>query len=154
MTTNLRIVNVQVVSSTEIQVTFTESLTPHLVTSNVSIIANTPNVPNSQVLAISVTSAILTITCQPLIPFAAYFVQFVSTTQNPFESLNGDAKILQDGVSNQYLITGPISPDNPVKDYFVKFFNGNIYGVDDDTTVVAQYINAMSTNLARCLYDI
>jgi hypothetical protein len=154
MTTNLRIVNVQVVSSTEIQVTFTENLTPHLVTSNVSIIANTPNVLNSQVLGISVTSATLTVTCQPLIPFAAYFIQFVSTTQNLFESLNGDAKILQDGISNQYLITGPISPDNPVKDYFVKFFTGNIYNVDVDNSVVAQYINAMSTNLARCLYDI
>lgn len=154
MTTNLRIVNVQVVSSTEIQVTFTESLTPHLVTSNVSIISSTTNVPNSQVLAISVTSATLTVTCQPLIPFAAYFIQFISTTTNPFESLNGDAKILQDGVSNQYLITGPISPDNPVKDYFVKFFNGNIYSTDVDTSVVSQYINAMSTNLARCLYDI
>jgi hypothetical protein len=154
MTTNLRIVNVQVVSSTEIQVTFTENLTPHLVTSNVSIISSTTNVPNSQVLAISVTSATLTVICQPLIPFAAYFIQFISTPTNLFESLNGDAKILQDGVSNQYLITGPISPDNPVKDYFVKFFNGNIYSTDVDTSVVSQYINAMSTNLARCLYDI
>ena len=126
MTTNLRIVNVQVLNSTEIQITFTENLTPHLVTSNVSIIANTPNVPDSQVQSVSVVGAILTVSCLPMIPFAAYFIKFVSTPTNPFESLNGDAKILQDGVSNQFLITGPIDPDNPVKDYFVKFFKRHI----------------------------
>ena len=151
---NLRIVNVQVVSSTEIQVTFTENLTPNLVTANVAVLGNTPNVPNSEVLAISVNAATLTITCQPMVPFAAYFLQFVSTPQTPFISVNGDAAILQDGIANQYLITAPIDPDNPVKDYFVKFFTGNIYSTDVADSIVSTYIDSLATNLARCLYNI
>jgi hypothetical protein len=154
MTKNLRIVNVQVTSSSSIQATFTETLTPNLVTSNVSILANTPSVPDSQVLSVSVVGSVLTVTCIPLIPLAAYFIQFQSTPQNPFQSVNGDAVILQDGVSNKYLITGSMDPDNPVKDYLVKFFNGNIYATDDETSVISQYINSLATNLARALYDI
>ena len=154
MTQNLRIVNVQVISSTEIQTTFTENLTPNLTVSNVLIIANTPAVPNAQVLSLSVNGATLTVNCTPLIPFAAYFIQFISTPQNIFQSLNGDARILEDGVSNQFLFTAPANPDNPVQDYFLKFFNGNIYATDNGTSIVSQYINALSTNLARALYDI
>ena len=154
MTQNLRIVNVQIFSSVEVQVTFTESLTPNLVTANVSIISATTNVPNAQVISLSVNGAILTINSLPMVPFAAYYLQFNSTPTNPFESLNGDAKILQDGVSNRYLITGPIDADNPIKDYFTKFFNGNIYSSDVSTSVISQFIDGMSTNLARALYDI
>jgi hypothetical protein len=154
MTANLRIVNVSVSSSTEVQVTFTENLTPHIVTSNVSIISATPNVKDSQVQSVTVNGATLTISCLPLIPFAAYYLQFVSTSTNIFESLNGDAKILQDGVANKYLITGPIDPDNPVKDYLVKYFSENIYATDDETSVISQYINALAINFARALYDI
>ena len=151
---NLRVINTQIVSSSQIQITFTESLTPNLTTANISIISDTANVGNSQVLSLGIVAATLTITCQPLVPFAAYFVQFVSTLQSPFESLNGDAKILQDGVSNQVLITGPIDPDNPVKDYLVKFLNGNIYSSDVETSIISQYINSLATNLVRALYDI
>lgn len=154
MTSNLRIVNVALISSVEIQTTFTESLTPNLTTDNVSIISASANVPNAQVISVSITAATLTIGCLAMVPFAAYYIQFISTPTNPFESLNGDARILQDGVSNQFLIIGPIDPDNPVKDYFVKFFNGNIYNTGDSTSIISQFINAMSTNLARCLYDI
>lgn len=154
MTANLRIVNVQIISSSEIQVTFTENLTPNLVPVNVSIISATTNVADSQVQSVTISAATLLINCIPLVPFAAYYLQFQSTPTNPFQSLNGDARILNDGVSNRYLITGPIDPDNPVKDYFTKFLSGNIYSSDDDTTVISQYINAISTNLARCLYDI
>jgi hypothetical protein len=154
MTQNLRIVNVQIFSSVEVQVTFTESLTPNLVPANVSIISATTNVPNAQVMSLSVNSATLTINSLPMVPFAAYYLQFNSTPTNPFESLNGDAVMLQDGVSNRYLITGPIDPDNPVKDYFTKFFNGNIYSSDVSTSVISQFIDGMSTNLARALYDI
>ena len=154
MTTNLRIVNVRVTSSTEIQTVFTESLTSNLTTNNILLISATNSVPNSQILSVNIVAATLTIECQPLTPFAAYYIQFVSIPQFPFESLNGDAKILQDGISNQYLITGPIDPDNPVKDYLVSFFNGNIYATDDETSIISQYINALSVNLARALYDI
>src|ERR1700722_17497969 len=120
---NLRIVSVTVNGSNQITTNFTEALTPNLTTANVTITSATTGVGNSEVLSVAVTSSYLTVTCQPLIPFAAYYITFISTSQLPFESLNGDATIPQGGVANTYLITGPISPDNPVKDYLVQFFN-------------------------------
>ena len=154
MTATLRIVNVSVQSSTSIDVQFTEDLTSDLVPANVSILSQTENVPDSEVVSLRITGSVLTITCQPLTPYAAYFLQFQSTPTNPFTSINGDAAISEDGVSNKVIITGPISPDNPVYDYLQSFYNGNIYNATDPTTVVNKYIQSISTNFAKALYDI
>ncbi len=154
MTTTLRIVNVAINSSTSIDVTFTETLTRSLVPANASILSQTDNVPDSQVQQVTVNGSVLSITCQPLTPYAAYILQFQSTSTNPFTSVNGDAKISEDGVSNRILITGPIGPDNPVNDYLQSFYHNNIYRTDDATTVINKYIQAISVNFARALYDI
>src|SRR5574337_1464185 len=154
MTTVLRIVNLEINSSTSIDVTFTETLTAHLVPGNISIISQTDNIPDSEVLQVSVAGSVLSITCQPLTPYAAYYIQFQSTVNNPFTSLNGDAKISEDGVSNKILITGPLPPDNPVYDYLQSFYQNNIYNASDTTTVVNKYLQAISINFARVLYDI
>src|SRR5579885_872649 len=154
MTQTLRIVNVQITGSSSIDVTFTENLTPNLITANVSILSETPNVPDAQVLQVAVSGAILSITCTPLSEFAAYFLQFQSTPQNPFTSVNGDAKVSEDGVSNKYLIQGPLDADNPVKQFLLSFFNGNIYNTDSDQTLVSRYIQSLATTMTRALYDI
>lgn len=154
MTAILRIVNVVINSSTSIDVTFTETLTPNLVPANASILSQTDNIPNSEVLKVSVSGSVLSITCQPLTPYAAYFLQFQSTLSNPFISVNGDAKISEDGVSNRYLITGPLQSDNPVQDYLLSFYQGNIYNATDTTTVINKYLQSISINFARALYDI
>lgn len=153
-TATLRIINAQVTSSSSVDVTFNYTLTSNLVPANVSIISDTPNVPDSAILQLSVSGSVLSITCQPLTEFASYFLQFQNTTLNPFTSLHGEAKISQDGVSNKILINGPIDPDNPVRNYLGSFYKDNIYNISDDSTVVGNYINALSTNLARALYDI
>lgn len=149
----LRIVNVNIASNTNIVVTFTESLTTLLVPANVSILSETSNVPDSEVLEVSVLNGNLDITCQPLTQFSDYFLQFQSTDNNPFISINGDAIISEDGTSNRFLITAPIDLDNPVKSYLGSFFKDNIYDLSD-TTVIGTYINSLATNLSRALYDI
>jgi hypothetical protein len=154
MTAILRIVNVQVIDSSTIEVTFTESLTRNLVPANVSILSRTANVADSQPQIVTPSGPNLTIICQPLIPFASYSLQFQNTPENPFTSVNGDAKISQDGVSNVFLISGPISPDNPVQQYLTSFYHNNIYDITDTTTVVSQYIQSIAVNFARALYDI
>jgi hypothetical protein len=150
----LRILNVKVVDSTNISITFTENLTPHLTTSNISILSETPNVPSSEVQTIRISGATLSLTCQPLTPLAAYFITLQSVTNHPFESINGDAIVSTDGVSNRYLITAPLSANNPVKNYLDSFLQGNIYNNDDDNTVIAKYIQSLSVNISRALYDI
>jgi hypothetical protein len=152
MAQNLRILNVVINSSTEIAVTFTSNLTPELVPANVSILSQTPNAPDSEVLQVSVVGATLTITCQPLTTLAAYFLQFQSTAANPFISINADAQIGNDGISNKTLITGPMSSDNPVANYLSAYFQNNIY--DLASPVLASYIQSLSINMSRALYDI
>jgi hypothetical protein len=121
--------------------------------SNISIDPETPNVPTSEVLEISVVADTLTITCQPLTEFAAYFITFKSTLSNPFVSLNADAKVFEDGVSNKYLIIGPMDSDNPVKNFLTNFVRDNIY-TDDESAVVNKYIKALSVVLSKSLYDV
>src|SRR6185436_10307580 len=151
---NLRIINVQVNNSSNIDVIFTDNLTSNLTTSNVVIITDTPDVPSSEVLEIKVIGNTLSIICQPLTPLAAYFVKFESTTLHPFISLNVEAKISEDGVSNKYLILGPLAPDNAVKNYFLSYFKDNVYDINDDNALVTKYINSLSIALSRALYDI
>jgi hypothetical protein len=151
---NLRIVNVDVTSSTTIDVTFTSSLTSNLVTSNVSIIPDGQFIPESKVLRIGVNGAILSITCQPLTPLAAYYVEFKSLPLHKFTSLHNDAIISEDGISNRSLITAPLSSDNPVNNYLKSYLHDNIYNVDDPNTLVSKYISSLAVNLSRALYDI
>lgn len=154
MTQNLRIVSVQVIDSSNIEIKFTDNLVTNLVTSNVSIIADTPNIPDSVVQGIKITGAIMSVVCQPLSQFATYFIQFKSTAQHPFISVNGTAKLSEDGVSNKYLITGPLEPDNPIKDFLNSYFKDNIYDAENDQTVVNKYLNSVAASLARALYDV
>lgn len=151
---NLRIVNVQVNDSTTIEVTFTHNLTTNLTVSNVQILAETPNVPDSEILEIKVIGKILEITCQPLTPFAAYTVVFLSTSSNPFISRNGDAKVFEDGVSNRYLILGPLEDDNPVKNYLDSFLKDNIYDNENDNSIIGKYLQSLSVALSKSLYDV
>jgi len=154
MTTALRITNVAIVSSTQIDVSFTETLTSNLVPSNVSILSQTNNIPDSEVQQLSVTGNVLSITCQPLTPYADYFLQFQSVGGHPFQSTNGDAKISEDGVSNKMIIIGPLPPDNPVNDFLQSFYQNNIYKTEDTTTVINKYIQSIAINFAKALYDI
>jgi len=154
MIATLRVVNNVINSSTSIDVSFTESLTGNLVPANVSILSQTSNVPDSEILQVSVTGNTLSITCQPLTPYADYFLRFQSTQLHPFESLNGDAKISEDGVSNKLIIIGPLPSDNPVNDYLQSFYQNNIYNTSDPTTVVNKYIQSIAINFSRALYDI
>lgn len=151
---NLRITNVKVIDSSNIDVTFTDVLTSNLTISNVSIIADTVNVPNSQVLSIDIVGNTLSINCNTLSQLANYFLNFKSTPSHPFISLNGESKVSEDGITNVYLITAPLAPDNIIRNSFNSFYKDNIYGIDNDQTLVSKYINGLSLGLSKCLYDI
>lgn len=153
---NLRIVEVNIIDSTTISVSFTATLNPNIDTDNASIISQTANVPSSTVLKLEVLGASLTITCQPLTPEAAYFISFKSTPEAIFKSLNGDAVLLEDGQANQQLIIGPAAPDNIVQEFLINYINprDNIYNVSDTTTLVNKFVQALTSICSRALYDI
>ena len=154
MTSILRIVNVVIEDSTDISVTFTEPLTSNLIPANVSILSQADNVPNAGVVQLTVNGSTLSIVCRPMTPYAAYYLQFQSVEGFTFQSVNGDAVISQDGVSNRYLITGPLASDNPVMNYLQSFYQNNIYRASDTTTVINSYLQSIAVNFSRALYDI
>ncbi len=151
---NLRILNVDVTSSTSIEVKFSSTLTTNLITSNVTITSDDKHIPNSEVLQIKVLNDTLTISCQPLTPLAAYYIEFKSLPLHKFSSLHGDAIISEDGISNKYLINGPMSSDNPVQNYLKAYLHDNIYNLDDSNSIISKYVTALSTILSKALYDI
>ena len=154
MTTILRILSTTINSSSSIDVAFTDALTTNLVPANVSIISQTSNVPNANVLKVSVNKNILSIVCQPLTPYADYYLQFQSVVNSPFISINGQSKISEDGISNKVVITGPIQSDNPVMDFLQSFYRNNIYRADDNTTIINSYLQSVAIDFAKALYDI
>lgn len=151
---NLRISNVKTISSTTIVATFSDSLTKNLVTSNVEIKSETPNVPDPKVISINVSKNTLNIECQPLTDLAGYFVYFKSVTGHPFTSVNGSAKIIEDDVANKYFIIGPVDPDNPVQLYLNNFLKDGVYNLENTNSLISNYIRSLSENLSRALYDI
>ncbi|CAB4196507.1 hypothetical protein UFOVP1290_27 [uncultured Caudovirales phage] len=150
---NLRIISVNVIDSSHINIKFTATLTNNLVTSNMSIISDTNNVPDSEVLGLVVNSDTISVVCQPLTQLASYIIKFQSIDSHQFISLNGDAKLFEDGVSNQYIIVGPMEPNNIILDYFKSYFKDNIY-TDDDQAIISKYIKSLSIIISRALNDI
>ena len=151
---NLRVSDVKVLSSSSISVSFSEILTENLSTSNVSIFSETINVPDPQVLGISIKNNEIIVDCTPLTNLATYYFIFKSTTKYPFISLNNDSKLLEDGIGNKYIFTGPLEDENIIKNFLLSFFKENIYNLYDDTTNISKYINSISMNLSKALYDI
>lgn len=152
--TNLRIISVDVVDSTTILAKFTEKLDPSIGVSNVTIQSELVGVPSPLVIDTSVTQDELTLTIQPLTPQVAYTITFKSAVGQPFRSLNGEALLFNDGITNKYLIIGPIESDNPVQQFLENYLKDNIYNVTDKSTVVSKIVQSLSTIISKALYDI
>ena len=150
---NLRIITVSVVTSTTITAKFSENLNENIDTSNITITSQTPGVSDPSVLIVAILGDTLNITTQPLVPQAAYYIIFQSTSQVPFNSLNGDAFILNDGITNRQLILGPLDAGNPVLIYLNNFLRNNVYNLDTPSTI-SSYIQGLSTVLSQSLYAI
>lgn len=150
---NLHIASITVVDSTDITAVFNEALNPLIDVSNITITAQTPGVPNAAVLIVNIAGATLYIQMQPLTPQAAYFITFQSTSLVKFTSLNGDASIPNDGVSNRQLIMGPPDPADPVIQYLTAFLQNNVYDTSAPS-VVSSYIEGIASVFSTALHSI
>jgi hypothetical protein len=150
---NLRIISITVVNSSNITAKFSENLNEDINTTNITISAQTPGVSSPSVLIVTVSDNLLYITTQPLVPQAAYFITFQSTNQVPFNSLNGDAFILNDGITNRQLILGPLDSSNPVQIYLNNFLRNNVYNLDSPS-IISSYIQGLSSVFSQSLYAI
>jgi hypothetical protein len=152
---SLRLVQVTATDSATLTAIFTENLSRNIGPSNIVITSNLNGIANSQALTVQVTGNTLTITVLPLIPMVSYFVLFQSTAAVPFISLNGNDTLVQDGVTNQAFILGPVESDNVVQDFMTKFLKDNIYDkIYDPSSVIYSIIQAYSTVMSQALHDI
>ncbi len=149
----LHISDVNVTSSTTLEVSFTSPLSSQLTPDNVILTSSFDQIPNPIVLSISIQQNILLVTCQPLTPIASYTVTAISTDSSIFESVNGE-RVNEDGINNVFAFVTPLQVDNIMKSSLLSYFKGNVYDVENSTTLVSKYVDALSVQLSKALYDI
>lgn len=151
---NLRILEVNVLDSSNIEIKFTHELIDSLVVYNFAVLSDTYNIPDSSVIGLTINKNIATLNILPITQMASYKLVLKSTDIHPFISKEGIAQIIEDGISNVYSFIGPNDEDNPILNGLKNFFNGNVYDLENKDTLVAKYIDSLSTNISRALYDI
>jgi hypothetical protein len=150
---NLRFISFTVVDSTHITAKFNYAISPLIGIANINVTSETNGVLSPDVLEVSIFGNTIEITLQPLVSQATYTITFASTTTVQFKSLNGDAIILNDGITNKKVFVGPIETSNPIKDSFLNFFKNNVYDLEQPS-VLSTYIDGLSLALSRALHTI
>jgi len=144
---NLRLLRFSVVDSITIKLVFTESLDSRVGVSNFSIISSTLNVPDGTVIASSIDNEEITLKVLPLTPFAVYKLKLFSTSTTLFRSVNGSV-LLEDGATNEPLISGPSNPSNDILNKTLRSFKNTPYDVDNPT-LIRSIIEANTSALYR-----
>ncbi|MCZ2224582.1 MAG: hypothetical protein LC122_13235 [Chitinophagales bacterium] len=151
---NLRLLEVEVVSSKNINLQFSHNLITNLVSENFSILSESESVPNSKVLSLKIKKNIVYLTCQPLTPFVKYKITINNLDSVPVISLESTAKLFEDGVSNTFHIIGPIEDDNYIKNLINSYLKDSIYNIADNSTMPSTIVNSISKYLDKALDDI
>jgi len=151
---SLRILDLTVVDTSNLEIYFSSNLSKYISKENVFIFSEKDGIENPDVLSLSIKNNLLSIECEPLTSFNSYYILFKSTPSYPFVSLNQDAVLPEDGVSNKYIFVAPLDNDNPIKSYLKSYLNGNLYNIEDNNSLVSKHIDALSINFSKALYDI
>lgn len=148
---NLRLIKMKAIDSTTIKAKFNYHLDPAINTSNITIVSNTPGIPDCIAIETSIFNEYLTITTRPLTPFALYNLRFVSTDLIKFRSKDGLSYLSNDDTLNNIFL-GPEDPGDPVKEFLVQYLKDNIYDIQSGT-LVNDALNAQASILSRAIYD-
>ena len=152
---NLVFTAASVVNSTSITINFNEDLNPAINEDNVVITSNVIGFANPATISVNISGASMTVMCQPLVPMVSYFVLCQSTPQVPFQSLNGDAHLYQDGNVNRFLILAPVETDNVILTFMINYLQNNIYtAINNPNSVVGSYIQTWSYEIYQALNQI
>lgn len=148
----LKALEVKVINSTKIQAKFNLNLDLLINTSNVSIVSNVKNVPDAEVLKVTVVNDRLDIITRPLFPYIQYYVIFKSSSTVQFKSVNG-VFLIEDDKLNKFLVLGAEDPSNPLRDYLLDSLKEDPYNLDYGT-ISRDIVNASANFLSRALYDV
>lgn len=152
---NLRILNINAADSRTIKVKFSDPLALDIINSNVQIVSEIFNVPDVDVVSVSVINDVLIINTLPHTPFSRYKVIFASTNSVVFRSLDNTKLLLEDGRSNVVQILGAENDYNPTRSRFIEFLGDqdSVYDLSREF-LIRIYLNQMSDLINKCHYDI
>lgn len=151
---NLRIFNFTIIDSKTLEVQFTHALDSKINYLNFSIVSDSENVPSPNILSVDISGDTATVNIQPLTYLGVYYFNAFSTDLVLFQSTNGTALLLDDGVANKKLFLGPQSLDSQTKNFLNSFYKDNVYKSEDQNTVVGKYVSGLANNLSKALSDI
>lgn len=152
---NLRILNINAADSRTIKVKFSNNIALDLGRSNVQIISEIPNVPNAEVIGVSVSDDILIIDTLPQTPFSKYKVIFQSTDAVRFRSADENDFLIEDGRSNIKKVLGAENDYNPTRSAFVNYLGeaNSVYDLSRET-LVRFILNQISDTINKARADI
>ena len=146
---NLRILNYKVIDSKTIAFQFSENLDSTINKNNVEVTSVSLGIPSPTVISTSISNKIFTIALSPLTPFAIYSVKLFSTITNIFRSINGSV-LLEDGKTNEPMISGPSNPDNDILDNLLNYLKKTPYSSSlESGGVLKSYLEGLSETLYK-----
>lgn len=148
---NLKLINVNVKSSQDIILEFSDNLNSGVNVSNITITSKNTSVPNSEVLSVKLKNNFIIVKCKPLTPFITYDVKATSNSSYTFAYKNN--VLFQDNISNVFEIIGPIEKENIFKQSINSSLSGGVYGLEEGTNT-ATIINSLSKQLDSALDSI
>jgi hypothetical protein len=129
---NIRIKGLSVRTSTSIEVTFTHNLDKSIAVENISITGAAGGIRDLDVLSVSVSNNILTITVRPMVPRANYKFTLASTDTSVVSGLKGE-RFIEDGATNVIYFIGQVE-DSSVRSEILSDLPP-IYNTDGGTLI-------------------
>ena len=111
----LSVVRVLSLTTSQIQILFTDDLDQNIGVNNVTVTSTVDNIPDTTVISVSVENDVLAVNFRPIFPEAQYVVTLFSTTTQSFQTVNGEP-IIEDGARNTLFIVSPGESQNDVRD--------------------------------------
>lgn len=105
-------------STTEIQIAFNLQLDDDIGVSNVAIRSNLANARDLEVKSVRVSGRVLSVQIAPQSPNVLYYVELLSTTAQPFQSIDNQI-ILEDAKQNRFFFIG-IENTNDIRDTLIE----------------------------------
>lgn len=111
----LSIIRVISLTTSQIQILFTDDLDTNIGVENVTITSALDNVPDTTVISVEIEDDVLIANFRPIFPKAQYIVTLQSTDAQRFQTVNGEA-IFEEGNRNTLIIVSPGEEQSEVRD--------------------------------------
>jgi hypothetical protein len=111
----LSIIRVVSLTTSQIQILFTDDLDPNIGIGNISIEPLLDNIPDTEVISVEVEDDVLVANFRPIFPKAQYQITLFSTDTQSFQTINGEV-ITEDDSRNTLIIVSPGESQSDVRD--------------------------------------